>query len=129
MIGASYDVYNELGYGFLESVYTAALPRELQGREHRVSRELAVRIHYRGEYLCTLRMDLVVDDHLIVEVKAGSSLPPITAAQTFSYLRATNFEVALILHIGPKPEVRRLTYPNTSQRTSAVITNNPQRSH
>lgn len=51
VIGAFYDVYNELGYGFLGSVYTAALARELQGREHRVSRELAVRIHYRGEYL------------------------------------------------------------------------------
>lgn len=60
-------------------------------------------------------MNLVVDDHLIVEVKAGPSLPPITAAQTFSYLRATNFEVALILHFGPKPEVRRLTDPNTSK--------------
>ena len=100
--GAGFEVYNSLGYGFLEHVYVQALERELIERGHRVAREYAARIYYKGDELTTQRLDLVVDERVIVEVKATERLDRAAPRQLFNYLCATQFEVGLLLHFGPK---------------------------
>lgn len=72
IIGAFYEVYKELGYGFVESVYAAAMERELRSRDHRVAREVSVRIHYNGSILARQRLDFVVDDRVVVELESGA---------------------------------------------------------
>lgn len=107
IIGAFYEVYNELGFGFLESLYASALERELRARGHDVARELAVRVAYKGLELGTQRLDFVVDHSVVVEVKSTITLPPTARRQLYSYLRATNLTVGLLLHFGPEPRVYR----------------------
>ena len=70
IIGAFYEVYNTLGFGFLEHLYIKALERELLARGHLVERELRVRVMYKGEVLGTQRIDMVVDRRVVVEVKS-----------------------------------------------------------
>ena len=110
IIGAFYDVYNKLGFGFLEHVYSVALERELFKRGRKVGREVVVPILYDGAVLTTQRLDMIVDEKVIVEIKSTSVLPPLTQRQTFNYLRATNLEVALILHFGPEAKFYRLVH-------------------
>jgi len=102
VIGAGFEAYNALGFGFLEHVYSMALERELRARGHQVSREVAVAVMYKGEELATQRLDMLVDDKLIVEVKATSRLEPEASRQLYNYLRATRIEVGLLLHFSPK---------------------------
>jgi len=102
VVGAAFEVYNTLRFGFREHVYQLALERELLARGHRVVREVKVRIFYKGIELTTDRMDMVVDEKLIVETKAAAERPKGAAEQLLSYLRATNLEVGLLLHFGPK---------------------------
>lgn len=112
IIGAFYQVYNNLGFGFLEHLYVTALERELRARGHRVDRELSVRVMYKGEELGSQRLDIVVDDLVIVEAKAAGTLQKIAPRQLYNYLRATNLEVGLLLHFGPEPKFYRLYYEN-----------------
>jgi GxxExxY protein len=114
IIGAFFDVYNVLGFGFLEHVYSLALERELVGRGRRVGREVATPIWFKGQVLTSQRVDLVVDGRVVVEVKATMVLPPTAHRQTLNYLRATTLEVALLLHFGPKPRFFRIVQSNTS---------------
>ena len=107
VIGAFYEVYNTLGYGFLEHLYVKALERELLARGHRVNRELSVRVIYKGEELGSQRLDMVVDGLVVVEVKSTSALDKIAPRQLQSYLRATNLEVGLLLHFGPQARFYR----------------------
>ena len=79
-IGAFFDVYNTLGFGFLELVYVIALERELTRRGHRVRREVWVPVLYKGEELCKQRLDMVMDEKLIVETKATPDLPKTATA-------------------------------------------------
>lgn len=102
VVGAAFEVYNELHFGFREHVYQLALERELLARGHRVGREVNVRIFYKGVELTTDRMDMIVNERLIVETKATSERPRGAAGQLLSYLRSTNLEVGLLLHFGPK---------------------------
>jgi len=115
VIGAYFEVYNTLGYGFVEHVYAAALEVELGGRGHRVGREVSVGIAYKGREIARQRLDMIVDDTLIVELKAGVELPPASLRQVFSYLRATQLQVGLLFHFGPKPAVKR------AERRGAIV--------
>jgi GxxExxY protein len=110
-IGAFFEVYNILGYGFLEQVYIMALERELRARGHRVGREVWIPVNYKGEELCKQRLDMVVDEKLIIEIKATSDLPRSASRQLYNYLRATNLAVGLLLHFGPEPKFYRLVGP------------------
>ncbi|MGQ0649348.1 MAG: GxxExxY protein [Gemmatimonadaceae bacterium] len=114
VIGAFFDAYNTLGFGFLEHLYALALERELLDRGHRVGREVSVSIHYKGAVLTSQRLDMVVDERLIVETKATQTLPPLAAPQLHNYLRATNLTVGLLLHFGPEPKFYRLVSTRTS---------------
>jgi len=108
VIGAFFDVYNTLGYGFLEHVYALALERELLDRGHRVGREVSVNISYKGIILTSQRLDFVVDEKLVVDTKSTQTLPPFAARQLYNYLRATNLVIGLLLHFGPEPKFHRL---------------------
>ena len=115
VIGAFFDVHNALGYGFLEHLYSMALERELVARGHRVSRELSVRIYYKGSELGAQRLDLIVDDKLVIEIKSTLELHKSAVRQLYNYLHATNLEVGLLLHFGPRPKFFRVLCKNTSK--------------
>src|SRR6266536_5649125 len=101
IIGSFYEVYNTLGFGFLEHIYVMALERELIARGHHVDREVAVRVMYKGEELSNQRLDMVVDGKVIVETKSTRELHKGARRQVYNYLNATNLEVGLLLHFGP----------------------------
>jgi GxxExxY protein len=101
IIGSFYEVYNTLGFGFLEHTYVMALERELIARGHRVDREVAVRIMYKGQELSNQRLDMIVDGKVIVETKSTLELHKSARRQVYNYLKATNLEVGLLLHFGP----------------------------
>ena len=107
VIGAFYEVYNTLGFGFLEQIYVLALERELLARGHTVAREVSVRVHYKGELVGLHRLDMLVDGRLVVETKSTLALHSAVARQLFNYLRATELTVGLLLHFGPKPFIHR----------------------
>lgn len=112
VIGAFYDVYNALGFGFLEQVYVSALERELARRGHRVEREVWVDVEYRGEVVSRQRIDLLVDEVLVIEAKSTVVLPPHATRQAYNYLHATALEFGLVLHFGPEPRFHRVRCPN-----------------
>jgi len=98
VIGAAIEVHRHLGPGFLESVYEEALARELRYREVPFRRQLPIGVSYKGELIGEARLDLLVDECLIVEVKAVDQLAPIHKAQVISYLRATTLQLGLLLN-------------------------------
>ena len=112
VIGAFFDVYNDLGYGFLERVYANALALELRERSIGVMREQPIRVCYHGAVVGEYLADLVVGGAVIVETKAVRALLDEHEAQLLNYLKATPYEVGLLLNFGPKPEVRRKAYDN-----------------
>ena len=107
IVGAFYATYNYFGYGLAESVYAGALTVDLLERGHDVAREVAVDVRYKGVHVAWQRLDMVVDNRVIVELKASEKLPAYAARQLMNYLRATSFPVGLLLHCGPRPAFRR----------------------
>lgn len=112
VIGAFFDVYNELGYGFLESVYRSALAMELVSRGLQVRRECPVVVEYKGAEVGHFRLDLLVENRLAVELKATELLHPTGKRQLRNYLRASTIEVGLLLHFGPEPRFHRIVTPS-----------------
>ena len=108
VIGAFYQVYNAFGFGFLEHVYTLALEREIRARGHMVGREVHVPVFYKGEELTKQRIDMIVDESLIVEAKATTTLHKSASRQVYNYLCASRLQVGLLLHFGPEPAFYRL---------------------
>jgi len=119
VIGAFYEVYNALGYRFLEQVYLAALERELRARGHAVGREVWVPVHYKGEEISKQRLDMIVDERLVVEVKSTQELHKSAPRQVYNYLRATRLQVGLLLHFGPEPAFYRLVHTHPDPPTSS----------
>jgi GxxExxY protein len=116
VIGAFYDVHKALGFGFREHIYALALEKELAGKGHRVDREVAVIVYYRGEPLTRQTLDMVIDEKLLLEIKATELLHPSATLQLFSYLCATNLEVGLLLHFGRDAKFHRVIYENRLKR-------------
>ena len=112
VIGAFYEGYNNLGFGFLERFYVAALQRELLRRGHRVAREVSVHVLYKGEKLGSQRLDLIVDERLVIETKAAWEVHKSATRQLYNYLKATNLELGLVLHFGPDPKFYRVICRN-----------------
>ena len=117
-MGIFFDVYNELGYGFLESVYQKAMTIALADLGMPVQNEIATPVWVRGRLIGDFRADMIVNGVVLVELKSAKSLEPIHEAQTLNYLRATNIEVALLLNFGPKPKFIRLAFDNERKRIS-----------
>ncbi|MCC7389285.1 MAG: GxxExxY protein [Phycisphaerales bacterium] len=112
VIGAFYEVYNELGPGFLESVYERSMVIALRAAGLQVAQQVPVPVYFRGELVGEFSADLLVEQSVIVELKAARAVDPIFEAQTLNYLRATPIEVGLLLNFGPKPYFRRFAYDN-----------------
>ena len=119
VIGAFYEVYNTLGFGFLQHIYILALERELRSGGHQVRREAGVCVMYKGEELAYQRLDMTVEDVLIVEVKSTVELHKGANRQVYNYLRATSLEVGLLLHFGPEPKFFR-SYRRNPNRSRQV---------
>lgn len=112
IIGDFYEVYNELGHGFLESVYEAAMTKALRDAGLRAERQWPVEVRFRGEVVGEFRADVLVEGCVIIEIKAARALDSAHEAQVLNYLRATPIEVGLLMNFGPKPEFRRFAFAN-----------------
>jgi GxxExxY protein len=99
-----------------EAVYAGALEHELRDRGHVVVRELVVDVCYQGRYVAGQRLDMVVDDRVVVEIKAAEKLVSAHRTQIMAYLKATSFEVGLLLHFGPSPRFERFDHPKRTSR-------------
>lgn len=108
IIGAFYEVYNTLDFGFLELVYKEALAKELVARGHQVDREVRVVVYYKGEPIAVQIIDMIVDGKVIVEVKASAEVRAAWGRQLQNYLRATDLEVGLLLHFGLEAKFYRV---------------------
>jgi len=120
IIAAAQEVHRTLGPGFEEVFYQRAISKELQadGQEH--AREVWIDVYYKGEKLGRKRVDFVVDV-CMVETKAKAALEDVDYIQTLSYLKASGFEVGLLINFGsPKPEVRRLINQTAKRRDSSA---------
>ena len=98
MIGAAIEVHRHLGPGFLESVYEEALCVELTLREIRFVRQASIAVQYKQERVGEARLDLLVDDSVVMELKACECIAPIHVAQALSYLKATRLRLALLIN-------------------------------
>jgi len=116
VIAAFYEVYNTLGYGYYEHFYMQALEIELKLRGHRVSREVRIPVVYKGHFLGTQRVDMVVDEKLILESKATEELHRGAARQLFSYLHGSKFELGFVLHFGPEARFYPVACRNADSR-------------
>ena len=112
VIGTFYEVYNHLGYGFSENAHSLAMERELKQRGHQVAREVSRDIKYKGRVLCQHRLDMLVEDRLILEIKSTTHLPPTALRQLTNYLRATDLELGFVLHFGPVAKFYRQILTN-----------------
>jgi len=112
IIGTFYEVYNELGHGFLESVYEKSLAIALRDKGLEVFEQISVPVHFRGRQVGDFCADLLVNRIVILELKAARSIDPAHIAQILNYLRATQIEVGLLLNFGPKPEFKRVAFGN-----------------
>ncbi|QDU23064.1 GxxExxY protein [Urbifossiella limnaea] len=108
VIGVAYTVFNELGSGFLESVYEKAMKYELLAAGHEVMTQHPITVLYRGQVVGEFFADLFIDGRVIVELKAVRSLQPVHEAQLVNYLKATGVDVGILLNFADtKVEVRR----------------------
>ena len=119
VIGAFYEVYDELGFGYREHLYALALERVLVGARHHVAREVGVIVYFRGEPLARQSLDMVVDGKLIVEIKATERLHDNATRQLFGYLCSTNLELGLLLQFGREPKFHRVICENRLKRRNA----------
>jgi len=116
ILKAFYTVYNTLGYGFLEKVYENALLLELRRRGLRVHQQVPIKVYYAGQVVGEYFADLLVEDKVIVELKAAEALSPAHEAQLLNYLKATGISVGLVLNFGPRPEFRRKVFTHASKK-------------
>jgi len=119
VIGAYYEVYNELGFGFFENVYEGAMAVALKSKGLDLQRQVAIPVWFRGQKIGVYEADLVINGCVIIELKACRTLEPAHEAQLLHYLRSTAIEVGLLLNFGPKPQVRRLAFGNERKKISA----------
>src|SRR5215831_10712324 len=119
IIGVFYDVYNELGFGFLESVYQKAMRMALIEKGLRVESEVATSVFFRGQKVGDFRADLLVNQIILLELKTVERIVRAHEAQVLNYLRSTALELALILNFGPQPQVRRLLLDNSRKQAKS----------
>jgi len=118
VIGAFYDVYNKLGYGYLESVYQRAMAIEIARKRLEVRMQVPVEVTYDGVIVGAFRADLLVEGRVVVELKSGKAMAPEHEMQLLNYLKATGIEVGLLLHFGPQAKFKRLVWTNPSRSRS-----------
>ncbi|WP_264553047.1 GxxExxY protein [Flavobacterium sp. N2038] len=107
-----YDVYNQLGYGFLEKVYQNAMYFELIAQGYKVEAQKQIKVYYKNKLVGEFYADLLVEDAIILELKACEYLVSSHIAQLLNYLKSTQIEVGLVLNFGETPDFKRLVYTN-----------------
>ena len=112
IIGCMQEVHSELGFGYREHIYSLALEQLLVAKGHRVDRELAVMVYFRGQPLATQVVDMIVGGKVAVELKTGEALKDAATVQLFGYLCATTLEVGLVLHFGRTARAHRVFFEN-----------------
>ena len=116
ILASYYKVYNTLGFGFLEKVYENSLMIELTERNLLCYQQQPIEVRYFEAIVGEYYADLVVENKIIIELKAVEKLMPEHEAQLVNYLRATNMEVGLLLNFGKKPEIKRRVLTNDYKR-------------
>ena len=116
LIGIFFDIYNELGHGFLESVYEQAFAIELAENDIFFQRQMAVPVWFHEQKIGEFRADLLVDGKVIVELKTGRGIDPAWEKQLLNYLRATEIEVGLLFNFGPEAQFRRYILENDRKK-------------
>lgn len=112
IIGVYYEVYNELGHGFLESVYQKSFGLALQAAGLEACWPIAIPVSFRGQQVGHFEADMLVEKCILLELKAMRALERSHEAQLRNYLRATDIEVGLLFNFGLRPEFRRLLFSN-----------------
>lgn len=112
IIKTFYEVYNELGYGFLEKVYQNSLYLELKNKGLKVEAQKKISVYYKGTEVGEYYADLLVEDLIILELKAADCIVKDFENQILNYLRGTDCEVGLLLNFGKKPEFKRKIFEN-----------------
>jgi len=120
IIEAFYKVYNTLGYGFLEKVYENAMRIELKQMGLKVDAQKNIRVHYRGYEVGDYFADLIVNDLIILELKAAEAVCEEHEAQLINYLKATDIEVGLLLNFGKKPEFKRKIFMYSNKKSAEI---------
>ncbi|MBI4835128.1 MAG: GxxExxY protein [Planctomycetes bacterium] len=111
IIGSAFEVYKTLGYGFLEKVYENALLQELKVRKIKTNQQYPIKIRYKGSLVGEYIADIIVEDKIIVELKAEKEYNAVHEAQLLNYLKATGIKVGLLLNFGrQKCEHKRLVF-------------------
>ncbi len=118
ILKAYYKVYNTLGYGFLEKVYQKALLIELKRMGLESKEEVPIKVYYEGEKVGDYRVDIIVDNLVIIENKAQEVLAEENEFQLINYLKATNIEIGLLLNFGKAPEFKRKIFTNDRKSRS-----------
>jgi len=112
IIKAFYKVYNKLGYGFLEKVYENAMSIELKNAGLQHCKQHPIKVYYDEEQIGSYYADIIVEERVIIELKAAEGLCEEHEAQLINYLRATEIEVGLLLNFGKEPQIRRKVFSN-----------------
>ena len=115
ILKAFYAVYNVLGYGFLEKVYENAMFIELTKSGLRVVKQQYIKVHYDGQEVGEYFADLLVEDLVIIELKAAEGIVEEHEYQLLNYLKATDKEVGLLLNFGKKPQFKRKVFQNINK--------------
>jgi len=114
-----YKVYNTLGYGFLEKIYHNAMIIELGAEGLKVETKKSISVHYLGDIVGEFEADLIVEEKVILELKAKEALHEAHEAQLVNYLRATKIEVGLLLNFGKEPKFKRKYFSNSNKTLKA----------
>ena len=117
IIRVFYDIYNELGHGFLESVYQKSLVIGLRAAGIEVCSPVRIPVWFRGTRVGSFEADVLVENCVLLELKAVRTLDSAHRAQLLNYLRATEIEVGLLLNFGEKPEFKRLIFDNSKKKS------------
>ncbi len=112
IIGAFYQVYGQLGYGFSEKVYENALAQKLKSLEFTIEQQKPILVYFEGQVVGEYYADVLVNKAVVLELKACKNLLEEHEAQLLNYLKATPIEVGLLLNFGPKPQIVRKVYDN-----------------
>lgn len=115
IIGAFFEVYNALGFGFLEVVYARALEIVLRRKGLRVERQYPLEIHFQGEQIGFYRCDMIVERTVIIEIKATELLAEASKKQLRNYLAASRLRLGMLLHFGPKAQFHRVLGPGADE--------------
>ncbi len=116
IIKAFYQVYNTLGYGFLEKVYEKAMLIELQKKGLNTQSQRAIKVYYCDEVVGDYFADIVVEDKVIIELKANEYLYDENETQLLNYLKATDMEIGLLLNFGKEPQLKRKIFSNNRKK-------------